>query len=140
MLVGYYILGFGRRAIIPFGRKRTFCFIEAAPPMKSYGYLASVAFFACILHLAHMRWKQFILLRVANLTRSLSSPQRQRKIMKLEHAASMYMEYHRMNSGKNTIESYWITLDRFRDHFGLDRELSTITSGISTFRAAWSTV
>ena len=30
--------------------------------------------------------------------------------MKLEQAVKVYQEYHKMNSGKNTIESYAITI------------------------------
>lgn len=48
--------------------------------------------------------------------------------MRLEQAIQVYREYHRINSGKNTIESYGATLTKFGDHFGEDRELAGITS------------
>ena len=46
--------------------------------------------------------------------------------MELVQAIQVYQEYHRMNSGKNTTESYGATLTRLGDHFGND--LVAITS------------
>jgi hypothetical protein len=48
--------------------------------------------------------------------------------MKLDQAVQLYGEYQKMNSGKNSIESYGATLAKFREHFGKDHELAAITS------------
>lgn len=48
--------------------------------------------------------------------------------MKLEQAIRIYQEYHTMNSGRNTIESYSSTLTKLRDHFGKDREPAAVAS------------
>jgi len=47
--------------------------------------------------------------------------------MKLDHATRFYLEYHKTNSGKNTIESYSATLSKFGDHIGNDRQLVGIS-------------
>lgn len=52
---------------------------------------------------------------------------RRRKPMKLDHATRFYLEYHKTNSGKNTIESYSATLSKFGDHIGNDRQLVGIS-------------
>jgi hypothetical protein len=49
--------------------------------------------------------------------------------MKLEQAVQVYQHYHKMNSGKNTIESCSGTITRLYGHFDKDRELAAITSG-----------
>ena len=48
--------------------------------------------------------------------------------MKLEQAVQVYQEYHKMNSGKNTIESYGGTRTKLYGHFGKDGDLAAITS------------
>lgn len=47
--------------------------------------------------------------------------------MQVKEAIGLFQEYHRMNSRKNTIRSYEITLSRFSERFGA-REVGSISS------------
>ena len=48
--------------------------------------------------------------------------------MKIERAIQVCQEYHKKNSGRNTIESYSSKLTKLRAHLGKDRESGTIAS------------
>ncbi len=47
--------------------------------------------------------------------------------MKVSKAVNLFLDYHKMNSQKNTVRAYGSLLARFRDHF-TDRDLASITS------------
>ena len=46
--------------------------------------------------------------------------------MKVSEAANLFMDYHKMNSQKNTIRAYGSLLSKFREHFP-DRDLASIS-------------
>ena len=54
-------------------------------------------------------------------------PKKRRSAMKVSRAVDNCLEYHRVNSQKNTLISYEFLLSKFSAAFG-DRELESITS------------
>jgi len=47
--------------------------------------------------------------------------------MKVSKAVNLFLDYHKMNSQKNTIRVYGSLLAKFREHFP-ERDLESITS------------
>jgi hypothetical protein len=59
--------------------------------------------------------------------RIILTTSRRRQTIKVEQAISLYQEYHKVNSKKNTIDAYRDTLSKFCDEFG-GRELESLSS------------